>query len=96
MIYATILTLLNKDHPGFVESLLEKIFEAWQGCLKEGKIIECKNGLLLYGELVNIGLFNHFSFLSLLIDLVNEADRYIFPKNPNLGPLQNPETSIRR
>jgi hypothetical protein len=38
-------------------------------------IINSKYYLLFLGELMNIGLFNSFSLITLIYDLINEAEK---------------------
>ena len=43
--------------------------------LIKGKLINVKYYLLFMGDLMNIGLLNSFSFITLLYDLINEAEK---------------------
>jgi hypothetical protein len=46
-----------------------------QNAFDIGDIIVAKNSLIFIGELMNIGIFNSFTFVTLLYSIINEAER---------------------
>ena len=65
-LFAAVFGLIRNKHQGVSEKLLEKVMENMQNAFDIGDTIIAKNYLLFLGELVNIGIINNFSFVTLL------------------------------
>jgi len=50
------------------------VLEQVQRFLDQGQLIQSKNLFVYLGELMNIGLLNSFQYITLLFDLINEAE----------------------
>lgn len=82
------MTLIDLKLPNFAETIIDKVLENLQRGLDSGSsfiiaffelllgdLIIPQYSLIFLGELMNIGLVNSFSFITLLYDLVNEAEK---------------------
>ena len=74
-IYATVVALIEQKVPGFAESIIDKVLNRLQESLDDGQLIVPKFSLIFLGEIMNIGLINNFTFITLLYDLVSEAEK---------------------
>lgn len=74
-LYATAVTLIDLKITNFAELIIDRVLENLQKALDNGDLIVPKHSLIFLGELMNIGLVNSFSFITLLYDLVNEAEK---------------------
>lgn len=76
-LYATVIALVDLKLSSFTEIIIDRVLEILQTSLDQGELIIPKYCLIFLGELMNIGLINSFSFITLLYDLVNEAEKTI-------------------
>jgi len=73
-VYATTVSLVSVQHPAFPELVIDKLVEKLRVSLDKGDIHVPRSTLVFLGELMNMGLFNAFLYINILLDLFNEAE----------------------
>jgi len=73
-VYATTVSLVSVQHPAFPELVIDKLVEKLRVSLDKGDIHVPRSTLIFLGELMNMGLFNAFLYINILLDLFNEAE----------------------